>query len=249
MSSFSEARMQEVAYHEQLYKTTALFEPGTWLAKPVAVVLELLEELPTIMDGVRVLDLGCGIGRNSIPVAQRIQADGGSVVGVDLLPIATQKMLQNAARYNVQVAIHAEVSDVEFYEIEPNAYDYVIACSCLEHLPSRAAFETVVKRMIAGTKENGIHCLLLSTEVSEQDHLTGETWPGRIELNLATEEAIQLLSELYQEWDVLITRHVPQSVGELKNGRKIEFKSNWLTFAARKRQEAKQSVNRSIRHS
>ncbi|MBD8499021.1 hypothetical protein [Paenibacillus arenosi] len=84
-------RAAEIEYHEQFYKQAELFEPGTWLSKPVQVVLDYLDKLlknnsleDHLQKGAafRVLDLACGVGRNSIPIAKRIREQDGVVVCV-----------------------------------------------------------------------------------------------------------------------------------------------------------------------
>ncbi|SDX63462.1 bifunctional 2-polyprenyl-6-hydroxyphenol methylase/3-demethylubiquinol 3-O-methyltransferase UbiG [Paenibacillus sp. CF384] len=234
MNHFGEARKQETEYHEVFYRETELFTPGTWLAKPVKTVMNLLQDF-TQGEPIHVLDLGCGVGRNSIPIAQVVKPAGGSVVCVDLLPIATQKLEQYANQYEVQSVIQPVVADVEHYEIAQHAYDYIVACSCLEHVSNLAAFQAVVKRMIRGTREQGINCILINTEVVEYDMELDEQRPGVIELPLKTDETIHLLKELYRDWDIRIVRVIPQCIAEKKNGRAIEFRGNWLTFAAQQR--------------
>jgi len=230
---FHHARLEEMKYHEKFYGETTLFQPGTWLSKPVKVVMDLLEEV--ILDNAKVLDLGCGVGRNSIPIAQRLQAFNGTVDCVDLLPIAIQKLMDHAEEYKVSDIIHAVTADAEYYEIQPDHYDYIVACSCLEHVTDIEAFKTVVSRMIEGTKADGINCILMSTEVREYHFDLNKEVDGIIELNLKTQEAIALLRDSYKGWDILIERHIPQTVVETKYGKDIEFRGNWLTFAARKK--------------
>ena len=138
MDKFTKARAVEIDYHERFYQETALFESGTWLSKPVKVILESLELFN--LKGMQVLDLGCGVGRNSIPIAQRIKADNGKVTCIDLIPSAIEKLLEYAEQYEVKVEIVTEIADVEFYEIKQSYYDYIIACSSLEHVSSEDAF-------------------------------------------------------------------------------------------------------------
>ena len=114
------------------------------------VILESLELFN--LKGMQVLDLGCGVGRNSIPIAQRIKADNGKVTCIDLIPSAIKKLLEYAEQYEVKVEIVTEIADVEFYEIKQSYYDYIIACSSLEHVSSEDAFRCVIERIIQGTK-------------------------------------------------------------------------------------------------
>lgn len=55
----------------------------------------VLERLP-LFEGARVLDLGCGAGRQSLPIAERIGA-GGGVVGIDASEAATGRLSAQAA--------------------------------------------------------------------------------------------------------------------------------------------------------
>jgi 2-polyprenyl-3-methyl-5-hydroxy-6-metoxy-1,4-benzoquinol methylase len=64
MNKIDYIREEEKKYHEHCYDNYKLFEEGSWLHKPVKTVMDLF----TYFDGkpeLRVLDLGCGIGRNS----------------------------------------------------------------------------------------------------------------------------------------------------------------------------------------
>ncbi|MFC5404328.1 class I SAM-dependent methyltransferase, partial [Cohnella soli] len=83
--------------------------------------------------------------------------------------------------------------------------------------------------------EQGINTILMSTEIEEIDIETGKISEGLIELNLKTEKAFSYLQELYKDWEILIERNLPQAINEVKYGKEIEFRSNWITFVARRR--------------
>ncbi|WP_028595955.1 class I SAM-dependent methyltransferase [Paenibacillus assamensis] len=215
MSAFKQARAAEIEYHEQFYKQAELFESGTWLSKPVQVVLDYLDKLlknnsleDNLQKGAafRVLDLACGVGRNSIPIAKRIREQDGVVVCVDLIPSAIDKLMDNARNHGINDRIEGVVADAEHYVIHRDSFDYIVSCSCLEHMSSEEAFRAVVKRMIRGTKSGGVNCILMSTEITEVDQITRETVAGVIELNLRTEEAFRILQELYEDWDVQLEK-------------------------------------------
>ena len=70
---FEAARASEAEYHQRFYEDNDLFEQGTWMAQPGPVVMEMLERLLQHREDAQVLDLGCGVGRNSIPVAERLR--------------------------------------------------------------------------------------------------------------------------------------------------------------------------------
>jgi cyclopropane fatty-acyl-phospholipid synthase-like methyltransferase len=80
-------RDEERKYHESCYSQNKLYEAGSWLHKQVRTVMETLDRFDA-EGALQVLDLGCGIGRNSIPIAELLKRQGGTVVCVDLLESA-----------------------------------------------------------------------------------------------------------------------------------------------------------------
>lgn len=66
MNRIDYIRQEEKNYHEQ-YK---LFEAGSWLFKPVKTVMDLMNHFDG-QNNLQVLDLGSGVGRNSIPIAKK----------------------------------------------------------------------------------------------------------------------------------------------------------------------------------
>lgn len=230
MSQFVQVRSKEILYHEQFYAETELFEAGSWLARPVKIVMDTLKLLD--MANISVLDLGCGVGRNSIPIAQEVKNNNGTVTCVDLIPSAIDLLHKNALKYEVEDIIVAEVADVEKYDIPTDKYDYIVACSCLEHVSSEEAFLSQLKQMQTGTKNNGIHCILMSTDVKEIEVHSGLEHQGLIELNLMTEHAFSLLRDTYHDWNIMKEHQVQQEVVENINGTEIIYRSQWITFVA-----------------
>lgn len=58
-------RENEKRSHTKVYTDEVLYNTDSWLKKPIKTVQELMPLLSDY-DCLRVLDLGCGIGRNSI---------------------------------------------------------------------------------------------------------------------------------------------------------------------------------------
>ena len=91
MSRLSEIRQAEAESHTAAYENLTLYAPGSWLSKPVRA-LEALLPLYEMKAGLRVLDLGSGVGRNAIACAQKLP--DSTVECVDILPIAIEKLLE-----------------------------------------------------------------------------------------------------------------------------------------------------------
>ncbi|SDZ11608.1 Tellurite resistance protein TehB [Bacillus sp. 166amftsu] len=161
-------RKEEKKYHDYCYDNYKLFEEGSWLHKPVKTVIDLIS-LFDGKDDLSVLDLGSGVGRNSIPLAQAIKENGGTVVCVDLLDSALQKLNQYSEEYEVKEVIQTEKADIGNYDIKPNNFDFIVAVSSLEHVQSEEVFGKVVQRMADGTKYNGINYIIVNSEVEEID--------------------------------------------------------------------------------
>jgi cyclopropane fatty-acyl-phospholipid synthase-like methyltransferase len=231
---FEAARQAEAGYHSNFYQNNELFEDGTWMSRPMPMVMEMLERLLVHKQELRVLDLGCGVGRHTIPIAQRLVDTNSEVIGVDLLDEAVDGLRKYAKQYQVDHIVQAEKADVEHYQVQPNAFDFIAACSCLEHTSSKEAFLEVVERLQAGTRIGGIHCITMSTSVEEKEIETGRQIEPLIELNLSTSEAIVLLEQAYEGWNILLQEHVTQTIQEEKYDEPTEFRCELLRFAVQK---------------
>jgi predicted O-methyltransferase YrrM len=78
-----------------------------------------MELLPLLdgKDNLIVLDLGCRLGRNSIPIAEKIKDKGGKVVCVDLLDSAIEKLEKYIEEFGVENIIETELADLGHYHI------------------------------------------------------------------------------------------------------------------------------------
>lgn len=65
-------RAAEAKSHTEAYTKFELYTPGSWLAKPIKTVLDLLPLFDHYTE-FRGLDIGSGIGRNCIAVAQYLK--------------------------------------------------------------------------------------------------------------------------------------------------------------------------------
>ncbi|OAX49670.1 class I SAM-dependent methyltransferase [Paenibacillus sp. AD87] len=231
---FEAARKAEAGYHSNFYQNNELFASGTWMARPMPMVMDMLERLLTHKTELRVLDLGCGVGRHTIPIAQRLGQTNSEVIGVDLLDEAVDGLRKYAKEYQVDHIVQVEKADVEHYAVKPDHFDYIAACSCLEHVSNKQALVEAIERLQVGTRTGGIHCITMSTSVEEKEINTGREIEPLIELNLPTAEAIALLEKAYANWNILLQEHVTQTIEEEKYDEPTQFRCELLRFAAQK---------------
>ncbi|MDR6880486.1 class I SAM-dependent methyltransferase [Paenibacillus sp. GCM10023248] len=223
-------RSKEKQYHDDCYENSILFQHGSWLHKPVKTILDLFEGLDEKND-LRILDLGCGVGRNSIPLAQRLTNAGGKVVCVDLLQSAIRNLENYGKQYEVIDRIETVISDISDFNILPNSYDYLFSVSALEHLDSKVTFDRVLTKMIEGTREQGIHCLIINSNISETVIGTGAQIDPMFELLFDTDELVSKLQMLYKNWRVLKQTVKGYEIEIIRDGKEVLLKSDVVTWA------------------
>ena len=226
-------RNEEKKYHDYCYENYKLFEEGSWLYKPVKTVIDLLPLFDN-KDNLKVIDLGCGVGRNSIPIAEAIKDRNGKIVCVDLLDSALNKLKEYSKEFHVEKVIRTEKADIGNYVIKPDEYDLIIAVSTLEHVKSETIFEQVVRQMADGTKDNGVNCLIVNSEIEEIDLETNVKLDALMELNLLTEDMINKLSSIYSGWELLKTIVKPLEYKITRNQKPVLLKTNAITYVVRK---------------
>ncbi len=232
-------RESEKRSHEMLYQTETLYSGSSWLKKPVQTVMEILPCLKG-RAFVRVLDLGCGVGRNAIAVAQ--QLDACRVDCVDLLETAIVKLRENAVSFGVAEKICGIVSPIEEYMIKENAYDLVLAVSALEHVGNEGTFVQKLREIAEGLTEGGYVCLIVNTRVEERDSTTGEFLPPQFEVNLPTEKMDELLADHFESFAVQKHTVVLQEYEIPRDGGKTRLSTGVLTYVAQKPQKTKKEV-------
>ncbi len=228
-----EIRKAEAESHTQAYTSHSLFSPGSWLAKPVKTVMELLP----LFDGYTqfaALDLGSGVGRNCIPVAQHFSGIPCRVDCVDILELAIAKLNENAQQYGVKDCIRGIVSAIDDYEIATDSYDLIMAISALEHIASPVAFENKLCEIRDGLRHGGIACLIVNSGVIEHDKATGEELPPQFEVNLPTSQMQNLLENTFTGWQVIKHTIVHQKYDIPKENCIANLETDVVTFVVRK---------------
>jgi 2-polyprenyl-3-methyl-5-hydroxy-6-metoxy-1,4-benzoquinol methylase len=226
-------RSEEKKYHEACYDDYKLFQLGTWLHKPVKTVIDLIDCFNDRSE-LSVLDLGSGVGRNSIPIAKSLKHRYGKVVCVDLLDSALDKLKKYSEEFDVQQYIKAIQSDVETFEIQQEEFDFIVAVSVLEHLRSKNVLERKLHEMAVGTRPNGINCIIINSNVREVDLETKKDLDPMFEVNISTEEMIDLLEYQYEGWkvDTKIVKYLEFDIE--RSGRPVKLMTDCVTFVARK---------------
>ena len=226
-------RKAEAASHTQAYTYHSLFSPGSWLAKPVKTVMELLP----LFEGYTqfaALDLGSGVGRNSIPVAQHFSGIPCRVECVDILELAIAKLTENALQYGVENCIRGIVSSIDNYEIAADSYDLILAVSALEHIASQSAFEKKLNEIRDGLRPGGIACLIVNSGVVEHDKATGKELPPQFEVNLPTSQMQELLENTFAGWQIIKHTVVHQRYDIPRENGVADLETDVVTYVVRK---------------
>lgn len=227
-------RQAEAESHTQAYSKHSLFSPGSWLAKPVKTVMDLLPLFEGYTD-FRVLDLGSGVGRNCIPVAQHFSGIPCRVDCVDILELAIAKLNENTQQYGVENCIRGIVSSIDDYEIDADSYDFIMAVSALEHIASISAFEKKLTEIRNGLHHGGIACLIVNSGVIEHDKATGQELPPQFEVNLPTRQMQDLLENTFAGWKVIKHTIVHQKYDIPRENGIANLETDVVTYVVRQK--------------
>lgn len=231
MSEVEKIRSAEMEYHETFYKSAKLYEPGSWIGKPVGNVMEAFELLESSKP-LKVLDLGSGVGRNAIAIAQK-SIDGTVIDCIDLLPSAIEILNDNAKDYGVQEKINGIVSSIEDYNIV-NSYDFIISVSTLEHISDEKAFELVLTEIRDQLVINGVACLIINSEVQEKDTESGELLVPQFEVNMPTKDMQKLVHDVFKGFEFVKEEIKPLNYRINRADKEVNLSTNAVTFIFRR---------------
>jgi SAM-dependent methyltransferase len=132
----------------------------------------LLEDLArgTSVDGWRVLDAGCGEGRNSAYLARL----GATVDAVDVSPLAVEHA---RATWGTVPGVTWSVGDLRAVALPAAHYDLVVLDSVLHWLADAADADQVLGRMRAATRPGGRHVMCAFDD--RRQELDGHPVPPR----------------------------------------------------------------------
>jgi len=124
-----------------------------WGTEPSKLAREVSARLPP---GARVLDLGCGEGRDSVFFASR----GFEVTGVDVSAAGLQKASRLAQAHGVRIRW---VSADATHWAPTGLFDLVYSCGAL-HYVARHQRARVLSQLQAVTRPGGYHALVVFTD-------------------------------------------------------------------------------------
>lgn len=226
-------RESEKQSHIELYSNSELYKEGSWLRKPIKTILDII---PLFSDTpeLNVLDLGCGVGRNCIAIAQSFKNIPCKIDCVDILNLAIEKLYDNAKELGVASSINGIVETIENYHIKENKYDLIIAISALEHIDSEQSFLTKLYEIKNGVHSNGIICLVINSDIVENEKSTGKEIPAQFEVNLPTEELQDILEKTFSGFKIIKTTISEQQYDIPRGDIVSELKTRVVTFVARR---------------
>ena len=201
-SIIKKIRESEKQSHTKIYSDEELYNTDSWLRKPIKTVREIME-LFSGYESFRTLDLGCGVGRNSIYVAEQFKGKKCLIDCVDILDIAIEKLKDNAKTHGVLKSINGIVSTIEDFEIAKDTYDFIMAVSALEHVESEERFLCTMEAIRDGIKENGVVCLVINSEVTECDSEAKEPLEPQFEVNMSADRVLSHVDEIFNGWKVI----------------------------------------------
>ncbi len=232
-SRISRIRQNEEKSHTEVYTKEKLYDSDTWLRKPIKTVEELVP-LFVHYEEVRILDLGAGVGRNSIFLAQELKENNCQIDCVDILEIAVEILVSNAEQYDVSGNISGIIKPIEEYKIQANSYDLIMAISALEHIDTEEHFFDKLREIELGIRKYGIVCLVINTEVTEFNINNVAEIEPNFEVNLATEVLLKRLDSIFKDWKILKKNVVQQNYEIPRENIRSSLSTNVVTFVARK---------------
>lgn len=226
-------RESEKKSHIEVYSNEELYNTESWLKKPIKTIYELIPIFKENKE-LKVLDLGCGVGRNCIPIACEYKAIDCTIEGVDILELAIEKLHTNATKYGVASNIHGIVKPIEDYVIRKNEYNLIIAVSALEHIDTVDSFYNKLMEIKDGICENGVVCLVINSNVSEVNKATGKQLPAQFEVNLPTEDLQSMLNKTFTGWTVIKSTVQKQQYDIPRESGDCSINTSVISFVAQK---------------
>ena len=226
-------RENECLSHTEIYTKEKLYDTDTWLKKPIKTIQEIVQLFSEYQE-LRILDLGCGVGRNSIFLAEKLGEEKACRIDcVDILDIAIDKLNQYSLEYGVSHNINGIVSSIEDFIIQENNYDLILVISALEHIDGEESFARKLEEIKNGLKKNGIVCFVINSNVKEINTETLEEIEPQFEVNLCSEKIQEYLDKSFSGFEIIKKNVVAQKYNIPRGSITSRITTDVITFVAK----------------
>ncbi len=136
-------KVQQIIEEVRLSNRVCPWWLGYLLASPLRRLLQDPEEIvrPYVREGMRILDIGCGMGFFSLPLA-RLVGETGKVVCVDLQDKMIRGLMKRAIKAGLSDRIDARICRQDSLAISDNAgkIDFALAFALVHEVPDKERF-------------------------------------------------------------------------------------------------------------
>jgi SAM-dependent methyltransferase len=150
------------------------------LQDQAGALVDLLHSDTSYPSGSAVLEAGCGVGAQTVPLAQRSPGARFTSVDVSVDSLAEAKRTTDAAGLANVRFLQADIFALPFV---PESFDHVFVCFVLEHLPRPVAALAILERLL---RPGG------TMTVIEGDHSSTFFHPDSIAARMAIDCLIEL---------------------------------------------------------
>lgn len=234
MKEIDKIRKSERRSHEMMYTKYDLFAKGSWLEKPVQTVINILSMIEC-KESINILDLGCGVGRNAIPIALHYKEYNCMIDAVDILDIAIKKLRDYSIYYGVDNMINGITSSVEDYYISNHKYDLILAISVLEHLENMDFLLKKLYEIRDGLKQNGIACFICNSNIEEKSILTNQQLSPQFECLFSDEEFYEMMAKVFEDFELLKRTLKKQVYTIPRENEVVKMETDVVTYVIKKR--------------
>ncbi len=137
------------------------------------VVDTALEWAGEIIEPERALEIGCGIGRNTVHLASRF----GEVHGVDVSPTMVSSARERGLPENVRLHV---VSGRDLSPFDSASFSFVFSHLVFQHIPDDAAVESYMHEIARVLRLKGIATLQFDTRRSSLPAALAQRLPDRL---------------------------------------------------------------------
>jgi ubiquinone/menaquinone biosynthesis C-methylase UbiE len=150
------------------------------LQDQASTLVELLHSDTSYPEGSRVLEAGCGVGAQTVTLAQ--SSPGAFITSVDISEASVAQARERAESAGV-TNVQFQQADIFHLPFEAASFDHVFVCFVLEHLSNPIGVLTCLKKVI---RPGG------SITVIEGDHGSAYFYPDSNEAHMAIQCQVEL---------------------------------------------------------